>query len=142
MGLSAIRDTQRRDTPLAGLLGKKQKGNTKIWFGALVVLQAGYAAPGSTATGLVALGRARSTFDNTGGADGAIVALIETGIFKWANSASGDLIAQANVGSPCYVVDDQTVALTSNSGARSLAGIIEDVDSDGVWVQTGLGISA
>jgi len=32
-------------------------------------------------------------------------------------------------------VDDQTVALTDGTGARSRAGIIAGVDSDGVWVQ-------
>jgi hypothetical protein len=54
------------------------------------------------------------------------------------NSASGDAIAQANVGSTVYLVDDQTVALTSNSGARSAAGIALFVDSvKGVFVKFG-----
>jgi hypothetical protein len=50
------------------------------------------------------------------------------------NSADADLIAKANIGQVCYVVDDGTVALTSNSGARPIAGQIVDVDEYGVWV--------
>lgn len=140
--LSAIRDTPKLDSSLATLHGFKQKGSTKLWFGALSVLAAGYLAPGSTATGLTCVGRCRKTSDNTAGADGAVFAQVEAGTFKWDNSASGDLIAQANVGAPCYIVDDHTVALTSNSGARSVAGIIQGVDTDGVWVQSGLGINS
>lgn len=141
--LSAIRDTVKLDGSPSNLQGYPQKGNTKIWFGAFVVLNAGLAAPGSTATGLSALGRARVTSDNTGGADAAIdPVLVESGTFKWDNSTSGDAITQANAGSPCYIVDDHTVALTNGSGTRSLAGIIRRVDTDGVWVQSGLGVSA
>lgn len=140
--LSAIRDTKKLDSSLATLHGFPQKAATKLWGGALAVLDAGYLAPGRTAASLVCVGRIRKTSDNTNGASGDLTGLVEAGTFKWGNSSSGDLIAQANVGSPCYVVDDQTVALTSNSGARSLAGIIQGVDSDGVWVQSGLGISA
>jgi hypothetical protein len=33
------------------------------------------------------------------------------------------------------VVDDQTVAKTNGSSSRSVAGIIRDVDADGVWVE-------
>ena len=40
------------------------------------------------------------------------------------NSASGDLITLADVMAVCYVVDDQTVAKTSNSSARPIAGKI------------------
>ena len=37
----------------------------------------------------------------------------------FANSASGDLITAAEVGSDCYIVDDQTVAKTNGSSTRS-----------------------
>jgi hypothetical protein len=33
------------------------------------------------------------------------------------------------------VVDDQTVAKTNGSSTRSVAGIVRQVDSDGVWVE-------
>lgn len=45
-----------------------------------------------------------------------------------------DAIALADIGSDCYIVDDQTVAKTSGSATRSVAGKIFDVDAAGVWV--------
>ena len=52
-----------------------------------------------------------------------------------------DLIAQADAGSDCYIVDDQTVAKTSGTNTRSRAGIVLAVDADGgVWVQVGPGL--
>jgi hypothetical protein len=111
------------------------KANTKIFAGSLVVVDAGYAAPGRTATGLITAGRAEATVDNTGGSAGAKVAEIRRGVFKFNNSSAGDAIAQADVGKVCYIVDDQTVALTSDSSARSRAGMIYQVESDGVLVQ-------
>lgn len=108
--------------------------------GGLAVLNAGYAAPGTTATGLVAIGRFEETADNATGADGAITARVKRGKFLFANSSAGDLIAQADVGADCYIVDDQTVAKTSATGARSRAGKICAVESAGVWVQLGLGV--
>ena len=59
---------------------------------------------------------------------------VRRGCFRFANSASADAIALADVGADCYIVDDQTVALTNGSSTRSVAGKIHDVDSSGVWV--------
>lgn len=51
------------------------------------------------------------------------------------NSGTGaDLIRKRDIGKVCYVIDDQTVGLTSASGARPRAGTIADVDDYGVWV--------
>lgn len=55
--------------------------------------------------------------------------------FAFANSTGADLIASANFGATAYAVDDQTVALTSNSGARLAVGTIRSVDQQGVWVE-------
>jgi hypothetical protein len=55
-------------------------------------------------------------------------------ITPFANSTAGDLITKADIGDDCYVVDDQTVAKTSNSGARPRAGKVFDVDAYGVWI--------
>lgn len=56
---------------------------------------------------------------------------------KWfGNSASTDLIAAAQVGSDCYLVDDQTVAKTSATSTRSIAGRVWALDPvKGVLVQ-------
>lgn len=108
----------------------------KIFAGALVCLNAtGYAVKGATATGLKAQGRAEEQVDNTSGADGALSIKVAKGVFRFANSAAGDAITAAEIGSTCYIVDDQTVAKTDGTGTRSAAGKIVDVDVNGVWVQ-------
>lgn len=131
------RNTQER---IGSVLAVPVKASTKCLKGTLAVLNAGYAAPATTATGLIALGRFKDTYDNTAGADGAITAEIEQGTFAWANSAAGDLIAQADVGAVCYAVDNQTVAKTNGTSTRSAAGKVVAVDSFGVWVASGLDI--
>lgn len=105
--------------------------NVKIYAGSLVMIDAGYAKPAATATGKLLAGRAAKTVDNTGGAAGALLIEVERGTFKWANA--GD-IAQANVGAACYATDDQTVTMTTTG--RSMAGMVYQVDSDGVFVVT------
>ena len=111
-----------------------------IYAGALVVLDEadGFAHPGSTKTGLVALGRAESQVDNTSGAAGAQSIRVRRGVFLWNNSPAGaDLIAEINIGQTAYIVDDNTVALTSGTATRSAAGRIYDIDptSGNVWVE-------
>ncbi|MGE4526821.1 MAG: hypothetical protein AB7D00_00515 [Rhodospirillaceae bacterium] len=109
-----------------------------IFAGAIAVRNAaGYAAPGSTALGLAALGISPERVDNTGGADGDLPVNAVAGIFKVANSADADAITAADIGATCYLVDDQTVAKTDGTGTRSPAGEVFDVDADGVWVKFG-----
>lgn len=118
-----------------------QKGSTTIYHGGLVVLNAGYAAPGAAGVGLIAAGVAKidgsSDRSINSGADGAKKVVVDQGVFPFANSADADAITQAHAGRDCYIVDDQTVALTDGGGTRSRAGTIMWVDSDGVWVQVG-----
>lgn len=134
--------TQARDTkqygidPIAQQLSVPMKANTKVNKGSLVVADLGLAAPGRTATALVALGRAENDVDNTGGAASAKSVTVRRGTFKWANSSAGDLIAQTELGKTVYIVDDQTVAKTDGTGTRSIAGKCLGVDSSGVWVET------
>lgn len=135
--LSAARNTPERQ---GDILGFPVGAAKTVYQGSLVVLDAGYAEPGNTATGLVAVGRAESTVDNAAGSAGDLSVPVRRGVFKFANSASADLIAQADVGADCYIVDDQTVAKTHGTNTRSRAGVIVAVDSDGVWVQVGLGV--
>ena len=133
--LSAARNTPER----AGeVLGFPVDAGAKIFAGALVVLDGGYAVPGKTDTGLVAIGRCEEAVDNTGGGAGALSVLVKGGVFKFGNSAAGDLIAQTDVGAVCYIVDDQTVAKTHATNTRSAAGKIVAVEADGVWVKVSL----
>ena len=131
MPLTADRNTQMKD---GELISVPVAANAKIYAGAITVANAtGYAAPGAAALDLTYLGRAEEAVDNTGGADGAKTVLVRRGkAFKFKNAAA-DAVTQAELGEPCYIADDETVARTS-AGARSVAGIVVAVDADGVWV--------
>jgi len=130
--LTADRNTPRKD----GVLFERPVGaNKKIYAGALVVLNGGYAEPGTTATGLVADGRAEAQVDNTGGAAGAKTVPVRKGVFRFNNSAAADAITAAEIGTDCYIVDDNTVAKTDGGTTRSKAGRVVDVDAQGVWVE-------
>lgn len=109
----------------------------KVYAGTIAAIDAsGNVNKGVTSAAIRAVGVFRKAFDNTGGAAGALSAEVERGVFgPFANSASGDLIAAADVGNDCYIVDDSTVAKTSNSSARSVAGKVWQVDASGVYVE-------
>jgi hypothetical protein len=111
------------------------KAATKINLGSLVVWDAGFAAPGRVAVGLLVAGRAEETVDNTAGAAGVRSVRVRRGVFKYTNEAT-DLCAQANVGADGFMSDDQSIAKTNGGSTRSRAGRIVQVDSDGVWIDT------
>lgn len=133
MALSADRSTHMKD---GELISVPVAAGAVIYAGALVVADAnGYAAPGSTATGLTALGRSEQAVDNTGGSNGDKTVLVRRNkAFKFKNSGS-DPVDQASLGKTCYIVDDETVAKTDGTGTRSAAGKVLGVESDGVWVE-------
>lgn len=132
MALTKDRNTQMKDADLIPV----PMAAVKIFAGSLVAANAtGYATPGAVATTLTYLGRAEETVDNTGGAAGAKAVLVRRGkAFKFANSGA-DPVTQASMGKVCYIVDDETVALTNGTSTRSAAGIVVGVDADGVWVK-------
>lgn len=126
--LSASRTTPHRIANLLSLTA----GGTGYGGGMVSLLTAtGLAVAAGTASTGRAVGVALADF-----ADGDVFN-VEIGVFRFGNSASTDLIEKADIGATCYVVDDQTVALTSSSGTRQIAGTIVDVDSVGVWVKVG-----
>lgn len=133
-----------RDTSEIGQNGKylslPVKGKTTIYQGGLVALDAdGYAIPGKKAAGLTAAGRAEETVENTG-ADGDEVIRVARGVFVFDNTATAaNKITQAHVLQPCYIEDDQTV--TALATGASTAGLVIRVDTDGVAVEIGHGIT-
>lgn len=133
MALSADRNTPMRD---GELISVPVAAAAKCYAGGMAVANAsGYAAPGSTATGLTYLGRFEETVDNTGGSNGAKSVLVRRKqAFKWKNSLT-DAVTQAELGQTCYIVDDETVAKTDGAGTRSAAGKVLGVEADGVWVE-------
>lgn len=132
--LAEDRDTHERDGKIYSYPVAAAK---KIYGGALVVLDAsGNAEPATTATGKIAVGRCNEFVDNSAGSAGDVRVSVTQGVFKWNNSSAGDAITKAEIGDACYIVDDNTVAKTDGTGTRSKAGIIVEVESDGVWVKT------
>lgn len=109
--------------------------STLIYAGTLVARNAaGYLVPASADAALTVLGRAEEKADNSSGANGAIKCKVKRGIFRCNNSSGADAIAVTDAGKRCYVVDDNTVALTNGDGARPLAGVIFDVEGGKVDV--------
>lgn len=125
-----------RNTPIrhSGNWRYPVAANTRILAGALVAFSAGYAAPGKTATNLIAVGRANETVDNTGGVVGARSIEVERGTLRYDNLAT-DAVTQADVGRDCYIVDAETIARTDGGGTRSRAGIVREIEGGGVWVE-------
>jgi hypothetical protein len=138
MALSGPRATPRRSTYFFEA-DAPVGANAVLWQGAMAVLNAaGFLVPASTATGL----RKPCLVDHDNGkrslvggaANGDVRCRIFFTIALYKNSSAGDLIVAADRGNPCFIVDDETVAKTDGSGARSAAGQVVDVDSEGVWV--------
>jgi len=110
---------------------------TRIFAGSIVGFNAGaaYAGKGVTSTTFKTAGVAVEQADNSAGAAGDLRVKVRRGTWRFANSSAGDAITLADVGSDCYVVDDQTVAKTNGTSTRSVAGKVRDVEASGVWVE-------
>lgn len=110
----------------------------KIFKGALVSNDGGNIRPARATAADVVLGVSEEYLDNSAGSAGDLtIKRIRRGMFLFANSASGDLITNAEVGKTVYVVDDQTVAKTDNSAARPAAGVCMGFEGLLVIVEVG-----
>lgn len=116
------------------------KAAVKIYRGSAVVLDsAGNAKEPSAVASEITVGIAQAEADNTSGLAGAITVKVKQhGVFGFANSASTDEITKAEFGDVCYWVDGGTVAKTSGSATRSVAGVILGIDGD-LNVMVGIG---
>jgi hypothetical protein len=128
------------------------KGSSKIYHGALVALNGGYAkmAAGNDdiVIGVANLqvwddtsndqglsfaaanlpGTSGAVIDNSNGNDGDRQVTVEMGVFKFLGK-SGDAPAQTDIGGPCYVEDEQTVKMTA--GGAIAVGTVIRIDDDG-----------
>ena len=129
--LTAFRDTLEKAAPFSSLQAEVGADSTQFFAGGIVVLDQadGKMKKAFVATTLIAIGRCEETFLT--GTSNTRKIKARSGIFKYGNSASGDLIAADDIGKDCYLVDDQTVALTNGTNTRSRAGKIHSVDTDG-----------
>lgn len=114
------------------------KAAAKVYGGAIACLDAtGFGVPGATSATLIAMGVAQAQADNSGGANGDVSVEVKRGTYRFKNSAAGDAIGRTEIRKVVYLVDDQTVAKTSATNTRSIAGVVDDVDATGVWVRVG-----
>lgn len=111
----------------------KVKGGVKIYAGSMACVDAnGLAVPAADTAGLIFVGRAESQIDNTAGSDGDLTITVRRGTFNW--GATG--LTDANVGDAVFVLDDQTVGISSGSVNKVFAGVISEVVSaTSAWVE-------
>ncbi len=99
-----------------------------------------------TATGLLVVGQETTTFVPVGtvvedtvigsGGGSILVNLFHELRAIWFVNSTGDAVDTADIGTICYVEDDQTVSDTDNSNARSVAGRVWALDTTkGVLVE-------
>jgi hypothetical protein len=113
-------------------LAIKVAASTLIYKGALVAVNtSGYAVAAAATAGYRVVGVAQRQVDNSAGAAGDLEVQVLTGVFAFKNDA--DAIAQADIGRPCFVQDDQTVQ-DENGGSPIVAGIVDSFDSSWVYV--------
>ena len=60
--------------------------------------------------------------------------LVRRGKAWFLANSTADPVTLAQTGKDCYVVDSQTVAKTSDTNARPVAGKVLGLENDGVWV--------
>ena len=129
--LSADRDTARRPDDK---FEHPSIAAVTSYGGALIMLDtSGNAGPATATTGLIAAGRCDELADNSAGIAAAINVKVRVGTFKWVNSGANPC-DKTDIGDTVYAEDDQTVG--NASAGLSAAGILRQVDSDGVWVET------
>lgn len=81
------------------------------------------------------LGCALYELDTTIAANQGKSVIVQPGTFgDFDNSAAADEIAEDDRGKLCYLVNDNTVALTDDSGNRTTAGRIHSIADDGTSV--------
>jgi len=128
--LAAAKAITKRDVKTVKL---PVDGGSIIYLGGLVALNtAGYAVPASDAAGLRLVGvavaatpgdAAAGKIDNTNGSDGDLSVLVESDVCVKVAATS---ITQAMVGTPMYVVDDQTIDDAAGSTNKLRAGVLQE----------------
>lgn len=118
------------------LFGGPVAASVTIYSGAVVSIDTdGYLRPARAEETDTVVGVYHGTTVTNGSTAGAVRITVDRGIHRVGNTSTD--ITQDHIGQACYAVDDETVDIDNNAGARCHAGIIVDVDSDGVWVDFG-----
>ncbi len=112
---------------------------TKIWAGELIaVTAAGLATFAQDTAGLLVVGRAEETVDNTADqAGGALSVKVKIGVFQYVNAAAGGFTAASQPGTWAYVSDDQTVAAGGTTHTSKAGVFLAYVAANNtVWIDT------
>lgn len=134
---SSVKTVTREVRPLAA--------GAKVWKGGLAIAitgvgstSRGYYKQGDATSVGIAVGRFYADADNTAGADGDVsvdIHFLQERSLLLLNNDGGTAVVVADRESGCYVFDDQTVSQVAS--AQSVAGVVYDVTSEGVWVEVG-----
>nr|HAT2259592.1 hypothetical protein [Citrobacter freundii] len=109
--------------------------STELFGGHIIAANAaGFAVAGSATAANTTLGICDGWVDNSAGTAGDADVLVRRGKAWFLANSSADPVTQAEVGKECYVADSQTVAKTSDTDARPVAGKVLGIEAGGVWV--------
>lgn len=117
-----------------------EAANDQVFYqGAIVLVKSdGLAYVGvayAAASNGFVLGVAMCELDTTIPANQGKSVIVEPGTWgDFDNSAAADEIAENDRGKLCYLVNDNTVALTDDTGARTLAGRVHSIADNGTSV--------
>jgi hypothetical protein len=133
--------TQDRDSRIKASARRRSDGikaaAVVLYKGTMAVRNASdYATPATVALGRPALGIVTEKVDNSGGSAGDKKVELETGVHLMKNHATQTLVDPDHVKTLCYIYDDETVGKLSAS-AGGIAGIVEAITDDGVYVYFG-----
>ncbi|MDV2438699.1 hypothetical protein QR665_04195 [Acinetobacter gerneri] len=126
------RQTPRRDL---GLICVAVAANAIVRAGYIAVAnKTGFAVEGSKAKDITYLGIFDETIDNTGGADGDVTVMVRTHHAFLLDNDATDPVTQASIGKKCYISTAVSVSGTSATDTKSEAGIVLEINENGVWV--------
>lgn len=121
--------------------GGKVAGSVVLYKGAALCWNTtGYLVPAANTAGYKFAGWAEQHVDTTGLADGASECLFTTAQSRLMKNDGTYAIAQAHLGGPCWIADDQTVRSTPGNGV--LCGLVEQIESSGEILVFGAGEAA
>lgn len=118
------------------MLNIPAKGGAELVEATMAAINAdGYAEAATASAGLLIAGCVQRYCDNRNGEDGEQTVSVKRGTFVWENDGS---IEETDILKPCYIKDERTVTITADGS--SVAGIILEVDEDGVTVDMTQGV--
>ena len=112
---------------------------THIYEGSAVALNtSGHLVPASADPTLRVVGVAEAEADNSSGSAGDLTVVPRRGAFPFDNSSGTAAVTAADIGRPCYVVDDNTVARHDALYTRPVMGTVVGVEDGKVFVEVGV----